>query len=372
MKENRTRNLRRVIAVAAALFCGATNAQTAGPLRTNIAAILTNGFVRQQEFFPTTSSLDLVFSGGCGVMEGLTSAPDGRVFFTEITRSVECADARGVPGGRIWVVEPGSARPIVFREPSGMAAGLSVDGQEGLIVAEGADYGARRISRTDLKTGEYRVIAYMHENRQFNAPNDVAADSKGRVYFSDIRLFGPETMEQRIHGVYRLDPPPAGGKGTWPVTRVIGNNSKINGVEVARDDRTLYAGFCDLGSNALGEQAAADLDRGGQAGLVAYALDEGGNVSRTRVLLDLEKSGCVDGMTLDAAGNIYATVGSSAVPSGIYVFTPEGALVARLVLPNNERPVNLGFGRGPQASMLYISIVSGGKVYRIRTGKAGY
>lgn len=77
-------------------------------------------------------------------------------------------------------------------------------------------------------------------------------------------------------------------------------------------------------------------------------------------------------MTTDAAGNLYATVGSSAVAPGIYVFTPEGALVARLVLPNNERPVNLGFGRGAQADMLYISIVFGGKVYRVKTGKAGY
>ncbi len=353
-------------------ICSVASAQNPGSIRTSIAAVQANAFARQQEFFPADSSLELVFSGGCGVMEGLTSVPDGRVFFTEITRSVECADVRGVPGGRIWVLEPGAAKPRVFREPSGMAAGLAAGAQGSLFAAEGADHGMRRVSRTDLGTGEYRVIAYMHDNRQFNAPNDVTTDSKGRVYFSDIRLFGPETLDQRIHGVYRLDPPSSGTRGTWPVTRIIGNNSKINGVEVSRDDRTLYAGFCDLGTNALGEQAAADLDRGGQAGLVAYALDENGNASRPRVLLDLEKSGCVDGMTTDAAGNLYATVGSSAVAPGVYVFTPEGVLVARLVLPNNERPVNVGFGRGAHADLLYISIVSGGKVYRIKTGKPGY
>ena len=65
--------------------------------------------VRQQEFFPAPS-FELVHSGGCGVMEGIASASDGSVYFTEITRSVGCSDAAGVQGGRIWVVPPGGAQ----------------------------------------------------------------------------------------------------------------------------------------------------------------------------------------------------------------------------------------------------------------------
>ena len=324
---------------------------------------------RQQEFFPTPS-FELVHSGGCGVMEGLASASDGSVYFTEITRSVGCSDAAGVQGGRIWVVPPGG-KPRIFREPSNMAAGLAIDAQDRLVAAEGADFGGRRISLTDLRSGSYRVVAYFHENRQLNAPNDVAIDSAGRIYFSDLRLFGAETLEQRINAVYRIDPPDTGAKGLWPLTRILGNDSKMNGVELSPDGRTLYVGHCDPGTNALGEQGRAALDRTGAGGLVAYALDAAGQPGAPRVLLDLEKAGCVDGMATDIEGNVYLALPSAPSGPGIYVITPAGDLVARLQLPNRESPVNLGFGRGPEANTLYVATVGAGKIYRLRTNKRG-
>lgn len=324
---------------------------------------------RQQEFFPAPS-FELVHSGGCGVMEGIASASDGSVYFTEITRSVGCSDAGGVQGGRIWVVPPGG-RPRIFREPSNMAAGLAIDAQDRMVTAEGADYGGRRVSITDLRTGAYRVVAYFHENRQFNAPNDVAIDRAGRIYFSDLRLFGPETIEQRINAVYRIDPPGPGAKGLWPLTRILGDNSKMNGIELSPDQRTLYVGLCDPGTNALGEQGQAALDRTGAGGLVAYPLDEAGWPGAPRVLLDLQKSGCVDGMATDSEGNVYLALPGAASGPGIYVMTPGGVLAARLALPHNESPVNLGFGRGPEAGTLYVATVGAGKVYRLRTGKTG-
>ena len=45
--------------------------------------------------------------------------------------------------------------------------------------------------------------------------------------------------------------------------------------------------------------------------------------------------------------------------------------LARLALPQNESPVNVGFGRGPEAGVLYVATVGVGKVYRLRVGKAG-
>ncbi|WP_234195951.1 SMP-30/gluconolactonase/LRE family protein [Pseudacidovorax sp. NFM-22] len=325
---------------------------------------------RQQEFFPAPS-FEVVHAGGCGVMEGIASASDGSVYFTEITRSVGCSDAAGVQGGRIWVVPPGGV-PRIFREPSNMAAGLAIDAQDRLVAAEGADYGGRRVSVTDLRSGSYRVVAYFHENRQFNAPNDVAIDRDGRIFFSDLRLFGPETIEQRINAVYRLDPPGANAKGLWPVSRILGNDAKMNGIELSPDGRTLYVGHCDPGTNALGEQGKPALDRTGAGGLVAYPLDAAGGPGAPRVLLDLEKAGCVDGMTTDLDGNLYLALPSAPSGPGVYVMTPEGVLVARLTLPNSESPVNVGFGRGPEAGTLYIATVGVGKVYRLRTGKVGF
>ena len=358
-----------LLLVGGALVSGAALAQPVEPTAVKLSAFREADLKRQQEFFPETLP-ELVHSGGCGVMEGIASASDGRVFFTEITRSVGCGDGKGMPGGRIWIVEPGQ-KPRVFREPSGMAAGLAIDAQDRMVVAEGADYGGRRVSLTDLKTSDYRVIAYFFENRQLNAPNDVAIDKTGRVYFSDLRLFGPENIEQRINAVYRLDPPASGAKGLWPITRVLGDNGKMNGIELSPDQRTLYVGLCDPGTNALGEQKAAVLDRGGHGGLVAYALDESGTPTRPRVLLDLEKAGCVDGMATDLEGNVYAALPSSPAGPGVYVVTPQGELAARLVLPNRESPVNVGFGRGPEANTLFIATVGVGKVYKLRVGKKG-
>lgn len=360
------------LTLGAALLSAPIHAQTppaAAPAPLRLSGLGNAVPSRQQEFFPS-SAFELVHAGGCGVMEGIATASDGRVFFTEITWSTGCSDGKGVQGGRIWVVEPGG-KPRIFREPSGMAAGLAIDAQDRMVTAEGADYGGRRVSVTDLKTGEYRVVAYFHDNRQFNAPNDVAIDDAGRIYFSDLRLFGAENIEQRINAVYRLDPPALGAKGLWPLTRIIGNNSKMNGIELSPDSRTLYVGLCDPGTNALGEQAAAALDRTGAGGLVAYALDGAGRPGASRVLLDLEKSGCVDGMATDVEGNVYVSLPASPAGPGVYVLTPSGELVGRLKLPGNESPVNVGFGRGRDAHTLYIATVGAGKVYRLQVGKAG-
>ena len=357
------RNLKRIFAavVAACTVLGAV----AQDLPLKLSQVNAAGLSRQAEFFAPGAALETVFSGGCGIMEGMAVAPDGRVFFTEIMRSTACSDARGVPGGRIWAYDPVANQVKLFREPSNMAAGLAIDREGGLLAAEGADFGGRRVSRTDLASGEYRVIAYMFENRQLNAPNDAAVDAQGRVYFSDIRLFGPENLEQRINGVYRVDPQPAGAKGLRPITRIVANNAKINGVELSRDGRTLYAGLCELGSNAVDEQGAPDMPRNGPGALLAYPLDAQGHVAKPRVLLDLENAGCVDGMATDERGHLFVTVNAAPSVRGVYVFLQD-RLVARYQLPNNEIAVNVATGVGRDAGSLYLATLGVGNVYRLK------
>jgi gluconolactonase len=354
--------------VAAALVCAiaALQAAPAAAQALRLSQVRADALPQQSRLFPPTLQLEPLFTGGCGVMEGMAAAADGRIFFTEITRSTGCADAHGVPGGRIWVHDPASGQTRVFREPSLMAAGLAIDAGGGLIAAEGADFGGRRVSRTDLATGAYRVLAYMFENRQFNAPNDVAVDPQGRIFFSDIRLFGPETIDQRIGGLYRIDPPGAGQRGTWPVQRVVSNNARFNGVEISADGRTLYAGLCELGSQAVDEQGIPDLPRNGPGGILAYEIRPDGALAQPRVWFDLEHGGCVDGMTTDADGELYATVNAAPAQRGIYVFSPAGELLALYQLPNQEIAVNLVFGRGEDVRNLYIATLGIGKIYRMR------
>ena len=63
--------------------------------------------------------------------------------------------------------------------------------------------GLRRptVSRTNLAKGEYRVLAYLFENRQFNAPNEVAADREGRIFFNESH--SPHVTIGGMHPVAR-------------------------------------------------------------------------------------------------------------------------------------------------------------------------
>ena len=45
-----------------------------------------------------------------------------------------------------------------------------------------ADFGGRRVTRTDMKTGKSYIIAAMYEGRPLNAPSDITIDEKGRVW----------------------------------------------------------------------------------------------------------------------------------------------------------------------------------------------
>ncbi|HMD15468.1 MAG TPA: SMP-30/gluconolactonase/LRE family protein, partial [Terriglobales bacterium] len=133
--------------------------------------------------------------------------------------------------------------------PSGMAAGTKFDAEGNLVIAEGNDFGGRRISKIDMKTGKSYILAGLYNGRPYNGPNDLTIDEKGRIYFTDPRYFGYEAIEQPILGVYRIDPD---GK----VTRIITDAGKPNGICVSPDQKTLYviANDC-LGSAGNGEAA---------------------------------------------------------------------------------------------------------------------
>jgi sugar lactone lactonase YvrE len=107
------------------------------------------------------------------------------------------------------------------------------------------------------------------------------------------------------------------------------------------------------------------VPRNGPGGILAYEIRPDGALAQPRVWLDLEHGGCVDGMTTDADGKLYATV-NAALAQRIYVFSPAGELLARYQLPNQEIAVNLVFGRGEDARNVYIATLGVRKVYRMR------
>ena len=106
--------------------------------------------------------------------------------------------------------------------------------------------------------------------------------------------------------------------------------------------------------------------------LQAYDVDENGTLSNRRVLIDYGKldppcSG-PDGMVADVDGNIWMASRCEWRP-GVQVLDPEGNELA-YISTGEELPTNVGFGRGEDANLLYLT--SGKSLYTIRVGKDGY
>ena len=96
------------------------------------------------QIFAPGAKLEKLFTGG-HLTEGVAVAPDGTVFFSDITFTTET----GMQAGHIMRYDPRTNKTTVYRSPSGMSNGLKFDAQGRMVAAEGADYGGRRITRTD-------------------------------------------------------------------------------------------------------------------------------------------------------------------------------------------------------------------------------
>jgi gluconolactonase len=320
---------------------------------------------------PAGAKLDRVFDGACALTEGVQAGPDGMVYFSDITFSALCKDPSGKypQAGNLWKYDPKTKQATIFRSPSGMSNGMKFDAEGNLVVAEGADYGGRRLTKTDMKTGKSYVLTGLFNGKPYNALNDLTIDEKGRIYFTDPRYLGWEPMDQPIQAVYRLDPD---GK----VTRLITDAGKPNGVQVSPDQKTLYILAHDNGSNEVfGLGKGVTFQKGIMQNL-AYDLAPDGSVSNRRVLTDYAPNDGGDGMTVDVDGNLYVAVRSTAAP-GVYIYTPQGKQLAYIPTgkpagggQTPELPTNVSFGYGDDGNLLYLA--SGKSIYTIRLVKKGY
>jgi gluconolactonase len=252
----------------------------------------------------------------------------------------------------------------VLRENAG-AYGLLLDPQGRLLACEAKH---RRVTRM-TRDGTIEVLTDSYDGQPYNEPNDLALDSKGRIYFSDACYGGPQNIRQRsadgrsIEGVYRIDAP---GK----VRRVLGNDEveRANGVLVSADDRFLFVtDNCN--------------DRhGGARTFWRFALRGDGSVEpgSRKLLYDWGASRGGDGIKQDIEGRLYVAGGNKQPqlpfepdtnrPGGIYVFDPDdGRLLQFLPVPTDE-VTNCAFG-GPDGQDLFIT--AGGTLYKVRTTTPG-
>lgn len=333
--------------------------------RVILAALLgaSGSFVSGQDaIIPSGAKPEKLFEGVM-LTEGVAVAPDGLVYFSDITFSHKTRQEDGsFHAGHIWVFNPKTGKTRIFRSPSGMSNGIKFDAAGNMLVCEGADYGGRRVTRTNMKTGQAFVIAAMFDGRPLNAPNDVTLDEQGRIYFSDPRYLGPESIDQPVMGVYRLDT-------DLSIHRIITDAGKPNGVCVSPDQNTLYVVCHDNGSTGPIppiERVDEPAPKKGHMQLMAYDLHEDGTAKFRETLVDYYPADGPDGLCCDVKGNIYVAERNTEKP-GIGIYSPQGKPLG--FIPT-ELPTNVGFGRGEDASLLYIT--AGSSLFRIRLKIDGY
>ncbi|GAB4142538.1 MAG: SMP-30/gluconolactonase/LRE family protein [Planctomycetaceae bacterium] len=283
--------------------------------------------------------------------EGPAVAADGTVYFSDIANN------------RIMKFIPSSGEQSVFRRPSGRANGLLFDVEGRLLACEGNEWGeddgGRRVTRTDLATGNVEVLTDRFDGARYNAPNDIAACSNGRNFFTDPCYHDRDRMEMEHESVYRIDP-------DGSVSRVISQPEieRPNGIALSPDERTLY--LVDSCPTV-----------GGNRKIWAFDLSEEGDVSNQRVVFDFAPGRGGDGMAVDSEGNLYIAAGihrprgvheADTVPPGIWIISPAGEVRGRIPIPEDVL-TNVTFG-GDDLKTLYVT--SGKTLFSIRVAIPGF
>lgn len=170
-----------------------------------------------------------------------------------------------------------------------------------------------------------KTLASGYNGKPFDNPNDLIADNKGGVYFTDPDYF-LTTPPQDKTAIYYIE-------STGNVKRVADDLDKPNGLVLSPDGTKLYA-----------------VDESNKY-VYSWNVATDGSVSGKLTLAELQTTGGVkagaDGMAIDINGNIYV-----ASEKGIQVFSSSGFPVATIVIP--EIPSNCDFG-GRDFKTLYIT-----------------
>jgi len=258
--------------------------------------------------------------------------------------------------------DPGSGTVSIWRENTGYANGMALDSKSRLYACQGgATENDRCVVRYE-EDGTVTVLADNFEGKRLNIPNDLVIDPELRVWFTDPfyeAAAGPWSNDRRHKdldhdSVYRLDPVAGGG---YKINRVTFDTTRPNGLLFSLDYKTLYV-------------AQSGREKTEKRQLRAYPVREDGSLGTGEVLHDFGEHRGIDGMRLDAEGNIIATAGWELGGPGprIYVFSPSGEVQHMHPVPC-KRPTNCCFG-GDDRSTLYVTTIEG-LLLRAQTDRRG-
>ncbi|HEY4082114.1 MAG TPA: SMP-30/gluconolactonase/LRE family protein [Burkholderiaceae bacterium] len=244
-----------------------------------------------------------------------------------------------IPNNRILRWDDCSGQVSTFRAPSDNSNGLARDRQGRLLACE---HLTRRVTRTEYD-GSITVLADGFDGKPLNSPNDITTHSDGSVWFTDPPFGiatdweGDAASPELPHGVYRI------GSNSGKLEMVLDDLQGSNGLAFSPDERVLYV-----------------IESRARPHRLIWAYDHAeGKLSNKRLAVDAAGPGALDGMAVDAQGNLWCGFGSNGEPGanaeqldGVRVYSSAGKPLAHIHLP--ERCANLCFG-GAKNNRLFMA-----------------
>jgi sugar lactone lactonase YvrE len=228
----------------------------------------------------------------------------------------------------IGMIMPNGEGKIFLRLPDGsIGNGIRFNRHGDMLIA---DYTRHNILKVDMSSK--KIFVFAHEPAM-NQPNDIAIDSKDRIYASDPDWKG------RTGKIWRIDPD---GK----VKLLEENMGTTNGIEVSPDEKTLY------------------VNESAQRKVWAYDLSNG-QISNKRLLIEFPDYG-MDGMRCDVKGNLYIARHGKGT---IVKLSPDGKVVTEILL-TGKMPSNVAFG-GPDGCSIFVPIQDNGNIETFRVDSPG-
>jgi gluconolactonase len=222
----------------------------------------------------------------------------------------------------------GKDTPVAYLSPSGYTDTAYRDGENGsnglaldkdgrlLLCQSGNRQVVRLNAPLDSPRPDFTVLAPNYQGKKFNSPNDLVADRRNNIYFTDPIYGLPKrendpTRELKFEGVYKI-----GSDGK--LSLLIDSIERPNGIALSPDEKILYVCSSDDKHSAW----------------YAYHLDGAGNIESGGLLLDATplkatatiKQGA-DGFKVDKLGNLFASG-----PDGINIISPAGKLLGRITV----------------------------------------
>jgi gluconolactonase len=231
--------------------------------------------------------------------------------------------------GTIGSVSPHGSSSIFVELPNGSVGnGIRFNNVGEMLIA---DYTNHNILKINMMSRNISV--YAHEP-MMSQPNDIAIDSKNRIYASD-----PD-WKNNTGSIWRID---VNGKTTQLETGM----GTTNGIEVSPDEKTLY------------------VNETNQRKVWAYNLSSNGEVCSKRLLIEFLDFG-LDGMRCDVNGNLYITRYGKGT---IAVVSPAGKILNEIVL-TGKNCSNVAFG-GIDGKTVYVTIQDNGNIETFRIDTPG-